>query len=488
MRLFELKLTKIYFKEKVVIMGKKSIAIILMTLMLTGVMSGCSDSAKKTSSDTANSSDSMESDTIISRNVGKTSGNTSTLNVSYFLGGAGDGWFKYLKSEFESKNPGVTVALDGSATIGETIPPRVEANIDVPDVMFLGNEDLWRKWGMSKTLVDLSDVYTQTVPGTTMTLENYIIDSQRPQYNFQYQGKTMKVIVPWMDAVSGIVYNKKMFEKNGWVFPKTWVEFEALCEKIKAKGIAPLTYPGLYSGYNSIAIMPFIAQELGAVKYKEFMNPTSSAIFGDVGIRTAWQKYESWFTKGWILSGTQALNHIQSQMEFLNGNAAMIVNGPWLETEMKSSIPAGFEMVMAAIPAAGALGMRAANRGSSDWVGIPAKSQNIEMAKKFILFSCSPEACIKFFELSGMLRPFKVDYSSAKKTVFQQSVIDLLNDKTVFNSTVASQGPLTIPISTGAAAYADISTGKLTANQFFEIFKKQATILYESRKKDLGLS
>lgn len=51
--------------------------------------------------------------------------------------------------------------------------------------------------------------------------------------------------LPYAANASGILYNRDMFEENGWQIPGTWSEFIDLCEKIKAKGIYPL-----YLGYK----------------------------------------------------------------------------------------------------------------------------------------------------------------------------------------------------------------------------------------------
>ena len=46
-----------------------------------------------------------------------------------------------------------------------------------------------------------------------------------------------------------IFYNQAMFREHGWAEPRTWDEFFALCERIKAAGIAPVSLTGIYQNY-----------------------------------------------------------------------------------------------------------------------------------------------------------------------------------------------------------------------------------------------
>lgn len=454
-------------------MRKRIIALLVVLSVVISLFAGCS---------TGDSN----SETVNVRKKTST-GASKELLVSYFLGGIGDEWFKYLKTEFERTHQGVTVVLDGSPSMNDTMVSRIEGNIDVPDIMFLYTPGLWLRWGTQGKILELSDMYAKKVPGTEITLENYIVDSRREMYFFNNGTTTKKYAMPWSDGVTGIVYNKNMFDSNGWSFPDTWDGFVELCNKIKAKGIAPLTYPGLSAGYTSAAIMPWIAQELGDNKYKQLMNPTSDTIYEDTGILKAWEKYEQLFKSGWILKGTQALTHIQAQMEFLNGKAAMIFDGFWLESEMKTAMPKGFEMRMAPIPAGGVMKTRAINRGTSDWVGIPTKAKNIDLAKEFYMMSTSNDSCIRFAELSGSFRPFKNDISIARVSNFTKSISEIMKDDTIYNCSMESSSPLYVDINAGSNAYADISTGNLTAMQFYQKYTPAAKSEYAKKKNELGI-
>ena len=52
--------------------------------------------------------------------------------------------------------------------------------------------------------------------------------------------------LPYVANCAAILYNKDMFEENGWEIPTTWSEFTALCDTISESGVA---YP-LYMGYK----------------------------------------------------------------------------------------------------------------------------------------------------------------------------------------------------------------------------------------------
>ena len=56
-------------------------------------------------------------------------------------------------------------------------------------------------------------------------------------------------MLPYYFNVNGWWYDKVLFAQHGWTPPKTWSELLAVGAKIKAAGIAPLTYQGKYPYY-----------------------------------------------------------------------------------------------------------------------------------------------------------------------------------------------------------------------------------------------
>ena len=91
---------------------------------------------------------------------------------------------------------------------------------------------------------------------------------------------------------------------------------------------------------------------------------------------------------GYIMEGTEGLNHTESQAEWLKGNAAFIPCGIWLENEMKDMIPDGFDMVIDQAP-----GDKDACRaeGGEPFV-VPSKAKNTVAGMEYLRCIISKES------------------------------------------------------------------------------------------------
>lgn len=58
--------------------------------------------------------------------------------------------------------------------------------------------------------------------------------------------------LPYVANAAGILYNKDLFEENGWKVPTTWQEFTTLCDEIKQSGTLPL-YLGFKDTWTCLA-------------------------------------------------------------------------------------------------------------------------------------------------------------------------------------------------------------------------------------------
>ncbi len=411
-----------------------------------------------------------------------------TLKVTFFEAGFGNEWQNWLKTEFENKYPNVTVELVGDANLTETLTPMIESGVDAPDI-YMANGIKWEEWGPQGLVMDLTTLYDEKVPGTDMTLDEYITDVAKDKFYYdlgEENGGIKKYAVPWSAGPMSVVYNVNMFEENNWEYPQTWDEFETLCEKIKAAGIAPITYPGKYPNYTRPFIRAWQLQAMGEDKFLgEFKNPTNADIYGDPAILESFSNFKKLFDKGYIMNGTAALDHTQVQMEFINNKVAMILNGYWLEAEMEEAWPDGYKIEMAPVPQGGKMDKPVSYINMPDYMAIYNKTKNPEVAKAFVLFSLSPESCEQFAKLAGGLRPFNYELSN-EVSEFTKSCQDVTTNEKYYQYTDASSNPLMFK-SLGNDYITKISTGESTPEKAAEEFKNEAASEYEKTKTDLGL-
>ncbi|CAM3404230.1 ABC transporter substrate-binding protein [Marinicrinis lubricantis] len=162
--------------------------------------------------------------------------------------------------------------------------------------------------------------------------------------------------IPLWANGGGLFYNQQLFEEHGWnQNPKTWDEFVKLLEEIHAEGIIPITFPGQYPYYLDYSFGPVKAFELADINgnleqfTEDFRNFNLPQYLAEENIERLNRIYELG-QKGYFPSGIAALNHTQAQMQVLQGKAALVSTGVWVENEMKESAPEDFKWGYMAVP------------------------------------------------------------------------------------------------------------------------------------------
>ena len=115
-------------------------------------------------------------------------------------------------------------------------------------------------------LVDLTDVYDSVQEGYTVPLKERMNQTYRDYFetsdNKFYQ-------MPWIDAYAGFLYNKTSLDKalgeGNYKLPNTTHEFEALCQKLKEKGLEPISMSTAEFYYN-IVEFTWMAQYMGGLE------------------------------------------------------------------------------------------------------------------------------------------------------------------------------------------------------------------------------
>ena len=409
-----------------------------------------------------------------------------TLKISYFKGGYGDEWLKAITSEYTKKNPNVTFNLEGDADMTLKIGPRLESGANLPDVaMVLGTN--WQQWAAKGYVEDLTSVYESEVDGKKV--KDKIVEGNRNVG--VYGGKPW--IMPWTDVCNGIIYNEKLFADNGWTEPKTVAEMFTLMDKMKAKGVTPFAFGGKVISYWDFPVLAWWAQAEGMDGMKTFLDMQSPDVYSQKGRLEALKIFEKIITdKTNFVDGAMGMDHIQSQMAFLQGKAAMIPMGAWMETEMKNSIPEGFKMKMMLTPALdGAKMTNVSVCTSQDMIFIPKKAKNKEVAKDFIKFM-SEDAMLRLYtQKTGSPRPFEYDVANITGiSEFSQNILSQWSSANKVYMT--SQSPIYFMKyyywPAAGAPYSRIQIGDETAEEVFAADSAFAKNKWEATKSELGIS
>jgi len=331
------------------------------------------------------------------------SGGKKTVEVQAFKGGYGIDFYQKAAEEWAAKNPGVEVKVEGDPRVWEKLKPRFIGG-NPPDLTFPGwDMDHWALASEGQ-LEDL----TEALQGKPYEGEGTWGDTFNPQLLKLGQLEGKQYTLPYYVMLHGWWYDPGVFEKNGWTPPKTWDELMVLGEKMKAKGIAPLTYQGKYPYYMIEGfLLPWLISAGGNQAFEDAQNMVPGAWKSPAMLKAA-QLIDELRTKGFFQKGALGLDHTASQMEFLNGKAAMIPCGSWIYSEMEKSIPPGVKMQFMQVPAA----PNAVGDPSSLLIGIepwmvPSKAKNKAEAIDLFKYMTSLEKAKQFVKEKGTLMAIK---------------------------------------------------------------------------------
>ncbi|WNQ10676.1 extracellular solute-binding protein [Paenibacillus aurantius] len=452
----------------------KAATLACVLTLITSSITACSSS--KPSSDTEASGTPGAKSDVYENGLPKDQ--KVTLKIGNFEGGMGREWFDYAVKTFKEKYPNVSIDVNSSPNISQITQTKIAAN---------DNEDMF-------------DLFSGSIPGgITSYAESGMLEPQDDLWDRKAsdgKGKTLKELAfsgtfestqhtlgkvysfPIAGSGSGLMYNKTLFEEKGWnQAPKTWSEFLQLCETIKASGAIPITFPGMYPDYINngfgTAKLYELAEAKGNLKqvqdnYRNFKLPYYLAPENV----ERWNRIYEMGKKGYFPSGLAALNHTQSQMQVLQGKAAMVSTGTWVENEMKASTPQGFKWGFMTVP----FGESESNTkwvqftpGSGFLIWAKKPDLNKKWAKEFIVWLWSLDVQAQIAEKGGML-PLRADFSEdqarmAKLQSVPSAFLDYLKNNKVkvdsgYSDTVLTDEAYEQSLKLMSESIAQIATGK----------------------------
>ncbi len=306
--------------------------------------------------------------------------------------------FEALVTAFEAANPDINIDIETRPGGGEgdnIVKTRLATGV-MADVFTYNSGSLFQAINPQQNLLPLTGEPWQA---NVQDSFKSVVTSGGEVYG-----------APYASAMGGgILYNIPIYQELGLQVPKTWDEFMANNEKIKAAGKVAViqTYADTWTSqlfvladyYNVQAAVPTFAEEYTAGTAKYATTPAAMRGF---------EKLEEVAKAGYLNEDFGAATYNDGIRMVANGEGAhypmlTFAVGAIAETNPENLANVGFF----AQP-----GETADANGLTTWmpdsIYIPKTTSNEEAAKKFVAFVASPEACAIRNDTVGATGPYLV--------------------------------------------------------------------------------
>lgn len=445
--------------------GKVMLLFIAM-FMLAFVVACSSDDGESDGGTETDSGDSGSSDSAEGSGDGEISGE---LEIQYFVGGYGDSWWKEVIADFQEEYPDVTITEHAGPNINEEMRSRWVSN-DPPDVVYIdgagSSETQMVEDGQLMNLTEwLQDIELES--GDKLA-DSFIVEPAT------YDGEIYSL--PLVFDTWGTWYDKALFEEKGYEVPTDFDSFMSSMEEIKdGEGIEPLVTSGQHPYYFLRGMLyPAFGAAGGDELLADVIQGKEGAWTSDVVLETM-KKVETLAKEGMFDSGLGALNHTQSQMNFLLHDNAFIPVGFWLPNEMANDIPEGFEFGFIPSPMQDA-GEPYAIVPDLRPLAIAENAENPEAAKAFVEFAFTRDYAMSFSEHTGAIMNLtEVDLSQSDEVpAYLTEANAMINDPEqvqIYHKPHPMSADLETPIGN---ALMSLMLGNMTAEEFVEEAEKAA--------------
>lgn len=265
----------------------------------------------------------------------------TALEAFIFKGGFGDDYVKNAEKDYAATY-GVTVKHTGTQALGPKLQPRFAGGTP-PDVMDNSGADNLDTASLAAQgqLADLTPLLdAATVDDPAKKVRDILVAGTVEQGQY---GTSAVYALNYAFTVYGTWYSQKLLKDKGWEYPQTFDDMVKLAGTIKRAGIAPFTYPGKYPYYVHFDLYAQIAKVGGKEAIVAIDNLEDGAWQADAVLQVA-EYYEELAAKGYFLTGSEGMTHIQAQTAWTKGKAAFIPNGSWVENEAAPTMPKDFEL------------------------------------------------------------------------------------------------------------------------------------------------
>lgn len=360
-------------------MVKKSLALLMCTVMTASVLAGCGGKTTTTETPAAAPAENAGEDSAATDAAPQEQAAADGEIVLKVFDAHAYGLEEYaeMAAKFEEEHPGVKIEVQHAANDSNTLLQSRVNSGDIPDVFDVESGTSARKYYE----------YAYDWTNDTAVLDKFnadALDTGRDE-----NGNVMSL--PWTYENMGLIYNKDLFEQAGITeIPKTIDELEAACVKLDAAGITAFSIAGKETWVLGQLATHFmmdktldasgVAEKVksGELKFADMPNFKNFFRFLDLAVKYGPDKplEVDWET---------------CENQIANNQAAIIHMGDWCQSTLDSFNP---DANLAFLPCpVGDKPEDATLLSSCNWTYIVNKdSKNLELAKEYCEYILSSEA------------------------------------------------------------------------------------------------
>lgn len=288
-----------------------------------------------------------------------------------------------LVDEFNKQNEGsIKVKLQAPPDAATVLKTRMTKD-DMPDIVAFGGDNMYTELTSAKVLVDLSEE-----PAVSNVIGSYV----DMVYNINADKDKKLYGIPYATNACGVIYNKDIFAKASIEVPKTWTEFIDACKKLKEAGITPfeMTFKDAWT------TLPIWNNIVPMVTGAEFTNERKEGkvTFADTH-KEVLQKFLQLIP--YSQNDYMGTSYGDGNKNFANGSAAMLLNGNWAISEIKTA-NADCNIGMFTLPAIDDTSKNKVVSGIDVMLMVTTQCKKPEAAKKFLAYMFEKESAQKYID------------------------------------------------------------------------------------------
>lgn len=280
--------------------------------------------------------------------------------------------FDAIIAEFNQEHPNIRVNFD------PTTAPEYDSALNTQlstgtgaDIFFV------RPFALGENIYDAG--HLEVVTDDDIPNMSSVEDIQRDIYTSSETGELYAV--PFNYVSYGFLYNKTMFEDNGWEEPETWDDFYSLLDEISDSGVTPLAL-GTADGWviDEIVASGFYPSFVGGEPWRENLLVGENRLTDPEYVEFL-ENIAQW--GDYMPSNFEGIGYVDALQMFMAENAAIWVTGSWALTDLdQDEIAFDIDMFQSPVQNAGDQRWVGFNGGAG--LGINSDSEHIEEAKTFL--------------------------------------------------------------------------------------------------------